>query len=305
VVDDDAPADGVSRRELLGLGFSRLARELDAQRALDRLASADPEGPGDSLRDAWGRPDSAGLARRLEPVAERLVEASGVRAGERVLDSACGDGNVALAAARRGAEVTAVDFAPAALERARARAASEGLQVEWLEGDVHDLPAGDGWFDHSLSAFGVTWAEDARAAIDELFRVTRPEGKVALATWSRLGFYAELLRLVFDHGLLRAADPAYWGREAVLREELEPLCEEVSVSTHRVPLGIESPEAAWRLATGSPGPIAAGIDVLPDSRRESLRADVQALAARHALEKDGVEAHWLEVVARLPEGEPP
>jgi ubiquinone/menaquinone biosynthesis C-methylase UbiE len=303
-VDDDAPAGGVSRRELLGLGFSRLARELDAQRALDRLASADPVEAGESLRDAWGRPDSAELARRLEPAAERLVEASGVAAGERVLDSACGDGNVALAAARRGAEVTAVDFAPAALERGQARAALEGLEVEWLEGDVHDLPAGDGWFDHSLSAFGVTWAEDPQAAIDELVRVTRPEGTAAIATWSRGGFVGGLLRLADEYGLLEFGDPLEWGREAVLREELEPLCDELTFRVHRLPLDVGSPEDAWRIAAATPGPIAAGIAVLPEQRWESMRADAQALAARHALEEGGVEAHWLEVVARMPVGEP-
>jgi SAM-dependent methyltransferase len=298
-VDDDAPVGGVSRRELLGLGFSRLARELDTQRALDRLASADPEEPGESLRDAWGRPDTAGLARRLEPVAERLVRAAGVGQGERVLDSACGDGNVALAAARCGAQVTAVDFAPAALERARSRASAEGLEVEWLDGDVHDLPAGDGWFDRSLSAFGVIWAEDSRTAIDELLRVTRPEGTVALATWSRGGFFGGLLRLAFENGLLQAADPGYWGREAPLRDELEPLCEEVEFAAHRLPLDVASPEEAWSLMSATPGPIGAGIDVLPDPRRDRLRAEVEELAA-----SGPAEAHWLEVVARLPEGEP-
>jgi SAM-dependent methyltransferase len=302
---EDASGGGVSRRELLGLGFSRLARELDTQRALDRLASADQEEPGESLRDAWGRPDRAGLARRLEPVADRLVRAAGVRQGERVLDSACGDGNVALAAARRGAQVTAVDFAPAALERARSRASAEGLEVEWLEGDVHDLPAGDGWFDRSLSAFGVTWAEDSRTAIDELLRVTRPEGTVALATWSRGGFFGGLLRLAFENGLLRAADPGYWGREAPLRDELEPLCERVEFAAHRLPLELASPEEAWELMAGSPGPLAAGIDVLPDARREGLRQAVHELAVLHGVDRGAVEVNWLELVATMPEGDPP
>jgi SAM-dependent methyltransferase len=300
---EDAPPGGVSRRELLGLGFSRLARELDTQRALDRLASADQEEPGESLRDAWGRPDTAGLARRLEPVAERLVRAAGVRQGERVLDSACGDGNVALAAARRGTQVTAVDFAPAALERARSRAKAEGLEIEWLEGDVHDLPAGDGWFDRSLSAFGVTWAEDSRTAIDELLRVTRPEGTLALATWSRGGFFGGLLRLAFENGLLRAADPGYWGREAPLRDELEPLSERVELAAHRLPLELASPEEAWELMAGSPGPVAAGIDVLPDARREGLRQAVHELAVRHGVDQGAVEVNWLEVVATMPEGD--
>jgi SAM-dependent methyltransferase len=303
-VDDDARGGEVSRRELLGLGFSRLARELDAQRALDRIASADPQEPGESLRDAWGRPDTAGLARRLEPVADRLVAAAGVRQGERVLDAACGDGNVALAAARRGADVTAVDFAPAALERARTRAHAEGLEVEWLEGDAHDLPAGDGWFDRSLSAFGVTWAEDSRTAIDELLRVTRPEGTVGIATWSRGGFFGGLLMLAFEHGLLRSADPGYWGREAPLRDELEPLCETVEFESHRLPLRLSSQEEAWELMAGSPGPIAAGIDVLPDDRREALREAAIELAARHGAGRGDVEVNWLEVVATMPEGDP-
>jgi SAM-dependent methyltransferase len=211
---------------------------------------------------------------------------------------------VAIAAARRGADVTAVDFAPAALERARSRARAEDVEVEWLEGDAHDLPAGDGWFDRSLSAFGVTWAEDSRTAIDELLRVTRPEGTVAIATWSRGGFFGGLLMLAFDHGLLRAADPGYWGREAPLRDELEPLSETVDFEAHRLPLELRSPEEGWQLMADSPGPIAAGIDVLPDDRRESLRAAALELAARHGAERGEVEVNWLEVVATMPEGDP-
>ena len=303
-MEEDAPGKSVSRRQLLGLGLSRLARELDAQRALERLEVGEPAVPAEDLRDAWGRPDAAGFARLVEPAAEHLVEACGVSAGERVLDAGCGDGNVALAAARRGAIVTAVDYSPSALERGRARAAAEGLEVEWLDGDVQDLPAGDGWFDRSLSAFGLIWAADVQTALDELIRVTRPEGTLGLAVWARAGFYGGMLSIAEDHGLFEWTNPADWGREEPIRRELEPFADEVRFENHRLPLGIDSPEAAFRLVAESPGPVGAGIDLLPKRRREALRADVQALAARHALGDGGVEAHWIEVVAAMPPGIP-
>lgn len=304
-MDEDAPGKSVSRRQLLGLGLSRLARELDAQRALERLEVGEPALAREDHRDAWGRPDEAGLARLVEPVAERLVQSAGVATGERVLDAGCGDGNLALAAARRGAVVTAVDWAPAALERGRERAEAEGLEVEWLEGDVHDLPAGDGWFDRSLSAFGVVWAQDVQTALDELLRVTRPEGVVGVAAWSRDGFFGELLAAADRHGLLEHhADPADWGVERPLRIELEPFAEELRFTRHALPLALESPDAAFALVAGSPGPLGAGVELLPEDRRQSLRADLQALASRHELTEGGVEAGWIEALATLPPGEP-
>src|SRR4051812_6832136 len=109
------------------------------------------------------------MARRLEPVAERVVELARLGPGDRVLDVACGTGNAALAAAKRGAHAVGVDFEPALLDIAHERESA----VEWLEGDIAALPVGDGEFDAVVSVFGAMYAPDQEAAARELVRVAK------------------------------------------------------------------------------------------------------------------------------------
>src|SRR5581483_1579747 len=103
---------------------------------------------------------------------------------ERVLDVAAGSGNAALAAARRGAEVTATDFVPRLLETAARRAHTEGLELETREADAQALPFADGAFDVVLSTFGVMFAPDQDRAAGELLRVCRPGGRIGLTAWT-------------------------------------------------------------------------------------------------------------------------
>src|SRR6185312_12569289 len=90
-------------------------------------------------RLTWGSADYGAVAALIVPMAEWLVEAADLRAGDTVLDVACGTGNAALAAARCGCHVTGLDYVPALLERGRARVAAEGLGVTFVEGDAESL----------------------------------------------------------------------------------------------------------------------------------------------------------------------
>ncbi|MBA8795974.1 SAM-dependent methyltransferase [Friedmanniella endophytica] len=135
-------------------------------------------------RTAWQSGDYPRVGNTLQPIAERLVGAAAVHAGERVLDLACGQGNAALAAARRFALATGVDYAPNLLEQGRARAAAEQLPVRFTEGDAEALPCDDGDWDVVLSTVGVMFAPDQQRAADEVVRVTRPGGRIGLASWT-------------------------------------------------------------------------------------------------------------------------
>lgn len=166
----------------------------------------------------WASGDFAVIGSTLQIVGETLCEAAGVSAGEHVLDVACGNGNAALAAARRFARVTGVDFVPALLEKARARSAASGLALELREADAEALPFEDGAFDAVLSTFGVQFAPDQPRAARELLRVCRPGGRIAVAAWTPDGFVGQLFRVVGARvppppGL---RSPAYWGTEAGL-----------------------------------------------------------------------------------------
>ena len=111
---------------------------------------------------AWSAGDYAIIGRTLQIVGENLCEAVNLRAGERVLDVAAGNGNATLAAARHFAEVTSTDYVPALLERGRARAEAEGLQVTFREADAEALPFADSTFDVVLSTFGVMFNLNGR-----------------------------------------------------------------------------------------------------------------------------------------------
>lgn len=273
---------GLSRRALLGLGVSRVAERVDGYRA-DLEAAGRVAGAAaivEPFDAGWDLPDAAGASALLAPAADALVGACGVSAGERVLDCGSGDGNVALAAARMGARVTALDASSAALERGRVRALAEGLEIEWVEGDAHSLPFAAGELDHALSAFGVIWAANARGAIAELFRVTRPGGNVGLAAWTASGLTGQLLRTASEHVPLGPPGtplPTAWGREERQRQDLEGLAADGMRSCF-VDLSLDGAAGAWELATGSPGPIAAGARALDDERRDALRAAIEDLA---------------------------
>jgi ubiquinone/menaquinone biosynthesis C-methylase UbiE len=158
----------------------------------------------------WASGDYAAVAARIVPMAEHLAEAVGLRPGDRVLDVATGSGNAALAAARYGAEVTGVDYVPELLERGRERAAAEGLDVAFVEGDAEDLAFPDASFDAVLSALGAMFAPDQERAAAELVRVCRPGGTIGLVNWTPEGFIGQLLETVSRH----VPPPAGCGRPA-------------------------------------------------------------------------------------------
>jgi len=141
----------------------------------------------------WGLADYSGLARRLEPAADALVNAVAPKPGDRVLDVAAGTGNVAVRAVARGAQVTACDIAPRMVQLGRERT---GPEVQWFEADVENLPLPDATLDVALSAFGLIFAPRPEVALAQLRRVLVPGGRLALTAWTADGCIAERARIV-------------------------------------------------------------------------------------------------------------
>jgi ubiquinone/menaquinone biosynthesis C-methylase UbiE len=169
---------------------------------------------------AWSAGDYAVVGTTVQIVAELLCEAVDPRAGQQVLDVAAGSGNTALAAARRGCEVTAIDYVPALLERGRRRAAAEGLIVDFREGDAERLAVPDRSFDRVLSTFGVMFTADHQRAADELLRVVRPGGAIGLANWTPESCIGRMFGVMSKHLPPPAGVPpaSSWGTEARLAE---------------------------------------------------------------------------------------
>lgn len=176
------------------------------------------------MRQMWAAVDYQPIAVQDLLVSELLARAADVHSGHRVLDVAAGTGNSALAAARRGARVTATDIVPGALETASRRAAAEGLGLDVEVADAQDLPFEDGTFDVVLSSFGAMYAPDQQRTVGELLRVCRPGGRIGMANWTPGGVVARLQR-VMASVMPRPAQPApppappvAWGGEQHCRE---------------------------------------------------------------------------------------
>ncbi|MBD0273480.1 MAG: class I SAM-dependent methyltransferase, partial [Acetobacteraceae bacterium] len=142
----------------------------------------------------WAAGDYAVVGTTLQIVGERLCEAVDLRAGERVLDVAAGNGNATLAAARRSAEVTSTDYVPALLDRGKERAAADRLSVSFQQADAEALPFADGSFDVALSTFGVMFTPNQEKAAAEMARVVRKGGRIGLANWTPEGFIGQLFK---------------------------------------------------------------------------------------------------------------
>jgi len=164
---------------------------------------------------AWASGDYAVIGTTLQMVGESLAEAVDVRAGERVLDVAAGNGNATLAAARRFARVTSTDYVPHLLEKGAARAKAEGLDIQFQVADAEALPFEEGAFDVALSTFGAMFTPDQNRAARELVRVVRSRGRIGMANWTPEGFIGQLFRVIATHvpPPAGAPSPVQWGSE--------------------------------------------------------------------------------------------
>jgi SAM-dependent methyltransferase len=173
-------------------------------------------------RKMWASGDYPSMVETfLTPLGPRLVEASGIGPGERVLDVAAGTGNASIPASAAGAQVTASDLTPELFEAGRARAAAAGVELEWAEADAENLPFDDSSFDAVISSIGVMFAPHHQAAADELVRVCRPGGKIGLLCWTPEGMLGALFRTMgpfMPTPPPGAQPPPLWGGEDHLRE---------------------------------------------------------------------------------------
>jgi SAM-dependent methyltransferase len=170
-------------------------------------------------RTAWSAGDYVSVAGSTVITSEMLLEAVDIRPGERVLDAACGSGNATIAAARRFAVVTGLDFSPPMLAEARRRLDVERLTATLVEGDVEALPFPDADFDVVVSAFGAMFAPDQRRTAAELLRVCRPGGRIALASWTTDGALGRLFSIASTYvpPTPGVPGPTSWGDPDELR----------------------------------------------------------------------------------------
>ncbi|UUX96299.1 class I SAM-dependent methyltransferase [Aquabacterium sp. J223] len=252
---------------------------------------------------AWSSGDYAVVGTTLQIVGESLCEAIDLRAGERVLDVAAGNGNATLAAARRWCEVCSTDYVPALLERGRERAAAERLHaIDFREADAEALPFADGTFDVVLSTFGCMFAPNPRRVAAELLRVVRPGGRIGLANWTPEGFIGQMFRTIGRHVAPPAGveSPALWGQRGRIAELFEAQAARIVAETRVFTFRYRSPEHFLEVFRGYYGPVLKAFAALDAAGgQQALAADLLALVERFNRADDGtvvVPSDYLEIV---------
>ena len=254
---------------------------------------------------AWASGDYAAVGARLLLIAELLCESVDLRAGERVLDVACGSGNAALAAARRFCQVTGIDYVPTLLDRARQRAQAEGLQATFQDADAEALPFPDDAFDVVLSTCGAMFAPDQEQTARELLRVCRPGGRIGMVNWVPDGYVGELFRAIGRYlppppGV---RPPVLWGSPERLRELFGP---GVSISAPRRSFLWRFPSAEHQAEFFASfyGPTNKALAGLAADRAAALKADMLEAARSFDTSEDGdtlvLRMDYLEAVIHKP-----
>jgi ubiquinone/menaquinone biosynthesis C-methylase UbiE len=234
-------------------------------------------------RTMWGSGNYAAVAERIGQAGEAVVQAAGVEPGLDVLDVACGTGNATIPAAKAGARVTGLDFAPRLLEIARERAADAMVEIDFLEGDAQELPFEDAGFERVVSTFGHMFAPDHERTASEMKRVLRPGGVIAFACWSPEGAIGRMFRVTADLLPPPPGDPpSLWGTE----EHVRDLFGDAEFERREIEWSDESVESYARFMLESFGPLLNAREVLGEREDELDRAFTDYLT-RENLADDG------------------
>lgn len=241
-------------------------------------------------RAVYSSGDTERLARQQEPLASALVDAAAVIHGESVIDIGAGTGNVAIAAARRGAVVTAVDITPHQVRLGIERSGAEGVEVAWRVADAEALPVADHSMDVVLSNFGVVYAARPSRAAAEIHRVLKPTGRALLTAYPADSFNGEVLRLVNRYlpgaGEAPAVDEYAWSDPEVLRGWFAGC--RITVTDHLHHVDSQPSLNAWWEAMRDVPILERLRETLPDEDFEEFREDVIRLRARFAdVDADG------------------
>jgi ubiquinone/menaquinone biosynthesis C-methylase UbiE len=267
------------------------------------LANTDIDALKTRLKATWTDGNYDHFSRYMETSAVEFLDRLGVDPGTSLLDVACGSGQLALIASRRGANVSGVDIATNAILAARARATAEGLDVRFDEGDAEALPYETASFDVVATIFGAMFAPRPELVATELLRVCRPGGRIAMANWTREGFIGQMFktfaRFIAPPGM---PSPVLWGDESTVRERFGFHVSDLRLT--RVLYQFDYPFSSAEVVEffrQNYGPTTRAFATLGEDDRAALRKELVELWTSHnkasSPARTIVDAEYLEVVA--------
>lgn len=254
------------------------------------------------LKSVWEAGDFAEIAKHIETAAEAFVERLNIQPGMKVLDVACGSGNLAVLAAKKGAEVTGIDIAANLVEAAKTRADKEGLTIQFDEGDAEAMPYPDNSFDLVMTMYGAMFAPRPEIVADELIRVCKPGGRIAMANWTPEGFAGQMFKLSTKY--LPPPDmppPVQWGVPDIVKQRLGDRVSDLRMTPRMADMIFEFPPAdVVDFFKKYFGPTVTAFKAIPEENHQALISDLVNLWTQSNVATDGTthtESEYLEVVA--------
>jgi 2-polyprenyl-3-methyl-5-hydroxy-6-metoxy-1,4-benzoquinol methylase len=254
------------------------------------------------LKATWMTGDYDLFSRYMEKESEQFYRRLYFAPGTRLLDVGCGAGQLALIAARAGARVTGCDIATNWVEKARTRAATEGLDIVFDEGDAESLPYGDAQFDAVASFVGAMFAPRPESVATELTRVCRPGGTIVMANWTPSGFIGQMFRAIARHiAPSGMPSPVLWGDEAAVRDRLRDGISRLQLTRRMFHFDYPfPPHTVVEFFRANYGPMSRAFASLDAASQQNLRHELVNLWSTHNQAADGttkVDAEYLEVIA--------
>ncbi|MGH2575871.1 MAG: class I SAM-dependent methyltransferase [Ignavibacteria bacterium] len=257
----------------------------------------------EKMKATWATGDFGVIAKIIEDEGRNFINRLNIKPGDKVLDIACGNGNLSIPAAKLGAVVTGIDIVPDLIRQARQKSKTEGLNIQFDEGDAEAMPYKDNEFDTVVSMFGIMFAPRPDAAASEMLRVCKPGGRIAMANWTPEGFTGKMFKLSASHvppphGV---PPPVLWGNEETAKQRLGDRVSNLKLKRvmlrENIPM---SPPDVVEHFRQYFGPTQRTFMALDEEGQKKLRQDTIELWEKYNIAKDGttmVDAEYLEVIA--------
>lgn len=254
------------------------------------------------LKTIWEAGDFSEVAKHIETTAEAFVDRLDIQPGMKVLDVACGSGNLAIVAAQKGADVTGIDIADNLIEAAKRRAAAAGLNIAFEQGDAEAMPYDDDKFDIVMTMFGAMFAPRPDVTASELVRVCKPGGTIAMANWTPDGHAGKMFKLAGKYlPPPPMPPPVLWGVPQTVAERFGDRVTDLTMTPTLADMTFEyGPAGVVEHFRRFFGPTVMAFKAMPEDQQEAYRSDLEALWTENNIATDGTtlaKSEFLEVHA--------
>jgi ubiquinone/menaquinone biosynthesis C-methylase UbiE len=254
------------------------------------------------LKTTWEAGDFAEIAKGIEAPAQAFIDRLDIKPGMKVLDVACGSGNLAVLAAKNGAVVTGIDIADNLIEAAKNRAAAEGLEITFEQGDAEDMPYPGDSFDLVITMFGAMFAPRPDVAAKELVRVCKSGGRIAMANWTPAGFAGQMFKLSGKYlPPPPMPSPVLWGVPDEVKARFGDAVSDLRMTPQLADMQFNvSSDDTVELFKKYFGPTVMAFKAIDPIRHHELTGDMSTLWRENNLGADAkthVKSEYLEVIA--------